>query len=365
MKPRSFKLCIPQKTCEYAIVIGTGLLENLGRRLRTVTDAKRVMVVSDRRVFGLYGKTAVNSLGAAGFEVKTTVFVPGESSKNLKTVSRLYNACLGAKMERGSVVVALGGGVVGDLAGFLAATLLRGVRYVQVPTTLLSQVDSSVGGKVGVNHSSGKNLIGAFYQPDLVLSDLDTLRTLPKREFAAGMAEVVKYGVIRDARFFSFLKENRSAVMKQSPEVMVRMIQRCCRIKADVVTADETESGVRAILNYGHTIGHAIEKVAGYGVYLHGEAVSIGMVAASCIAHTLGMIDQQTIERQRSLLTSFQLPVALKQEMSHRRILNATHKDKKIIAGKRRFVLPEKVGQVCITHQVTDEMILAALKEIS
>jgi 3-dehydroquinate synthase len=268
------------------------------------------------------------------------------------------------RLERKSFVVALGGGVMGDLAGFVAATYLRGVRFIQVPTTLLAQVDSSVGGKVGVNLPAGKNLVGAFYQPSLVLCDLDSLKTLPEREFRAGLAEVIKYGIIYDARFFEKLEKQMPALLKRNTKVLEDVVECCCRIKADVVGQDETESGLRAILNFGHTIGHAIEAISGYGKYLHGEAISIGQVAAAKISQRETGLAESEVVRIKNLFKRAGLPTSIKLAAAQRkRLFDAMKVDKKVSGGQIKFVLAKKIGQVRWGEQVPEEVILSVLND--
>jgi 3-dehydroquinate synthase len=331
----------------YSIKIGGGLLAQLGRECSRLKLGKRAAIITDAQVGPLLAEAAKKSLEAAGF-VPVLITVPaGETAKNLKFVQACYDQLAAHRLERKSFVVALGGGVVGDLAGFVAATYLRGVPFVQVPTTLLSQVDSSVGGKVGVNLAAGKNLVGAFYQPKLVLCDLDSLKTLPPREFASGLAEVIKYGIIYDAPFFKFLERNLPKILAREPKVLTTVIARCCEIKAEVVGQDETESGLRAILNFGHTIGHAIENISGYGKYLHGEAISIGQVLAAEISvrhHGLPAADS---DRIRELFAASGLPVKIKLSPAQReKLFAAMLLDKKVSGGEIKFVLAKRIGVV-------------------
>jgi 3-dehydroquinate synthase len=308
---------------------------------------KRCALITDRNVGRLHAKAAEASLQAAGFDVVTITVPAGETAKSLKTVQYCYDQLAAHRLERKSFVVAVGGGVIGDLAGFVAATYLRGVPFLQVPTTLLAQVDSSVGGKVGVNLKAGKNLVGSFYQPRLVLCDLDTLRTLPEREFRAGLAEVIKYGVIYDASLFRRLEREMGKLLKQDAKLLGSVVARCCEIKADVVGQDETESGLRAILNFGHTVGHAIENSMGYGKYLHGEAISIGQVAAAALSEkVLGLSGHEVIRIQK-LLSEAGLPTHIRlDDGQSRRLFDAMKVDKKVSAGEIHFVLAEKIGKV-------------------
>jgi 3-dehydroquinate synthase len=282
----------------------------------------------------------------------------GEKSKRLAVVEKCYDQLAAHRLERNSLIVALGGGVVGDLAGFVAATYLRGVPFVQVPTTLLAQVDSSVGGKTGVNLRAGKNLVGAFYQPRLVLCDLDTLKTLPKREYISGLAEVIKYGVIYDAILFAQLERNLPKLLQRDAATLAAVIARCCEIKADVVGQDETEGGLRAILNFGHTIGHAIENSSGYGKFLHGEAIAMGQVAAAKLSHKILGLPSGEAERIEKLFIQAGLPVKIKLNSIQRKKLFAAMKlDKKVSAGEIKFVLAEKIGKAVWGRKVSSDLI--------
>jgi len=331
----------------YSIKIGGGLLTQLGRECARLKLGKRAAIITDANAGPRLGPAAQKSLVAAGFDPVLITVPAGETAKNLKFVQACYDQLAAHRLERKSFVVALGGGVVGDLAGFVAATYLRGVPFVQAPTTLLSQVDSSVGGKVGVNLAAGKNLVGAFYQPKLVLCDLDSLKTLPPREFASGLAEVIKYGVIYDAAFFTFLERNLPKILARDPKVLTTVIARCCEIKAEVVGQDETESGLRAILNFGHTIGHAIENISGYGKYLHGEAISIGQVLAAKISVGQHGLSEAESGRIAQLFERAGLPVKIKLSPAQRRKLFAAMLlDKKVSAGEVKFVLAKQIGAV-------------------
>lgn len=324
-----------------------GLLAQLGSECAKLKLGRRCAVVSDTNVGPRYGRIALRSLKNAGFDPFLITVPAGETAKSLKTVQACYDQLSRHRLERKSFIVALGGGVVGDVAGFVAATYLRGVGFVQVPTTLLAQVDSSVGGKVGVNLKSGKNLVGAFYQPRLVLCDLATLKTLPAREFRAGLAEVIKYGVIADAGFFSRLERMLPALLRREPDALAKIVAASCRIKAEVVARDETEGGLRAILNFGHTIGHALEATLGYGALLHGEAIAIGQVAASRISSILLGLPAADVGRLSSLFKRAGLPISLKLTSRQRaRVLEAIKLDKKVAGGQVKFVLANKIGSV-------------------
>ena len=338
---------VPLGNRSYDILIGMGLLPRLGSQCARLGLSPRCAIISDTNVAPLYAKPAQQTLQQAGFN-PTLITVPaGETAKSLKTVQACYDQLAAQRLERKSFIVALGGGVVGDLAGFVAATYLRGIAFVQVPTTLLAQVDSSVGGKVGVNLRAGKNLVGAFYQPRLVLCDLDTLATLPQREYRAGLAEVIKYGIIYDAALFRRLERSLPGLLNKEPKTLAAVVARCCEIKAEVVRQDETEGGLRAILNFGHTIGHALEAISHYGKYLHGEAISIGQVAAAELsARTLGLAAAE-VERITDLLRRAGLPTDLKLGPAQQeKVLTAMQLDKKVSGGEVKFVLARRIGKV-------------------
>ena len=338
---------VPLGSRRYEIKIGARLLPTLGAECARLQLGRRCAILSDRRVAPRFAAAAQTSLRRAGFESVLITFPAGETAKSLSHVQSCYDQLAAHRLERKSFVVALGGGVVGDLAGFVAATYLRGLAFVQVPTTLLAQVDSSVGGKVGVNLKAGKNLVGAFHQPRLVLCDLDTLKTLPERELRAGLAEVIKYGIIRDAALFARLERDLPKLLRRDPNTLGEVVARCCEIKAEVVGEDETESGVRAILNFGHTLGHALEAVSSYGKYLHGEAISIGQVAAAELSTRLLGLPATDAARIRNLFHRSGLPVAVKLPPAQRRkILKAMRLDKKVSGGEIQFVLARQIGCV-------------------
>ena len=338
---------VPLGARSYQIKIGRGLLANLGIECKKLRLGSRCAIVSDTNVARRYARTAQRSLARAGFDSFLITLPAGETAKSMKTVAAAYDQLAAHRLERKSFIVALGGGVVGDVAGFLAATYLRGVVFVQVPTTLLAQVDSSVGGKVGVNLKAGKNLVGAFYQPKLVLCDLDTLKTLPPREYRAGLAEVIKYGIIRDAALFRKLERGMPQLLRRESKVLTDIIARCCEIKAEVVGEDETEGGLRAILNFGHTIGHALEAISGYGKYLHGEAISIGQVAAAELSARLSGLSSTDQDRICALFEEISLPVKVKLNPAQRKNLFAAMRlDKKVSGGEVKFVLAKRIGSV-------------------
>jgi 3-dehydroquinate synthase len=327
---------------------------------------QKVLLVSNPMIFKRYGEEAIASLTEAGFQVISHMLPAGERYKTLASIQKIYDTALEHRLERSSTIVALGGGVVGDMSGFAASTWLRGINFVQVPTSLLAMVDASIGGKTGVNHPQGKNLIGAFYQPRLVLVDPQVLATLPPREFRAGMAEVIKYGVIWDTELFAQLEAADRLDQQRyvSAELLQTILTCSCQAKAHVVSKDEKEAGLRAILNYGHTVGHAVESLTGYRVVNHGEAVAIGMVAAGQIAVALEMWTQEESDRQRRLIEKTGLPTQLPAGIDIEAILTALQTDKKVRAGRVRFVLPTQIGSVTVTDQVSTEVIQQVLQQM-
>jgi 3-dehydroquinate synthase len=353
---------LPQDS--YNIAIAPGSLAQLGSQMKQLKLGSKVLVISNPEIFNHYGDTCLQSLGNAGFDTYTHLIPAGEEYKHLQSIQQIYDTALANHLERSSTFVALGGGVIGDMTGFAAATWLRGVNFVQVPSTLLAIVDASVGGKTGVNHPQGKNLIGAFYQPKLVAIDPNLLKTLPPREFRAGMAEVIKYGVIWDENLFTKLEHSDHRLddlAYLSDELLEIIITRSCQAKAEVVSQDEKESGLRAILNYGHTIGHAVESLTNYKQFVHGEAVAIGMVAAGKIALEMGLWTEAEAHHQNALITKTGLPTEIPPELAIEDILEVIKSDKKVKAGKVRFILPTTIGKVTISEQVTPEIITSAL----
>src|SRR5512139_1412517 len=345
----------------YDILIGVKL-EALGAEMAKLRTGRKAAVVTNPTVNALYGRRVLASLKEAGFAAMPVEVPDGEQYKTLDWANAIFTALLINTFDRRTPLVALGGGVIGDLTGFAAACYMRGAPFMQVPTTLLAMVDSSVGGKTGVNHALGKNMIGAFHQPRLVLMDLSVLKTLPAEEFLAGLAEVIKYGVIWDRELFDFLDRNREKVLAQEEGPLGHIIRRSCEIKADVVSKDEREGGLRAILNFGHTIGHAVETAANYTMR-HGEAVAIGMVYAAKLAHRIGQCDARVPERVEKLVRDYGLPAglsAMKERPAEARIMDAIQVDKKAEGGKVRFVLPKKIGEVAVTKEWDP----AALKSI-
>jgi len=344
----------------YPIVINNGLLEGIGGRILKLGLKGKVAVVTNPLVGGLYGDKVIKGLRSAGFDPVLITIPDGEEYKTLKEASAIYDGLIEHRMERSFPIIALGGGVIGDMTGFVAATYLRGVPYIQVPTTLLAQVDSSVGGKTAVNHPKGKNLIGAFYQPKAVFIDPEVLSTLDPRDVRAGLAEVVKYGVIWDNAFFKFLEENSNALFKPGPE-LIRAIERSCEIKAAVVSADEKESGLRSVLNFGHTFGHAIEALTGYGTFKHGEAVAIGMCMAARLSVKMALASPEVERRVAGLLSGLGLPVSLP-ELSADEFIGSMRLDKKVIGSRIRFVLVTEIGKV-ILEEVDEEKLKEFFRE--
>jgi 3-dehydroquinate synthase len=348
----------------YEIRIGSSNLRSAGEFACEHGKLSRAVIVTDENVEHHHAPPVAKSLAAAGAKVDTITVKSGEQTKCIAEADRLWNKLLELGADRKTLLVAVGGGVVGDLAGFIAATYGRGIPFLQVPTTLLAQVDSSVGGKVGVNLPGAKNMVGAFWQPAAVLIDTHTLSTLPEREFNSGLAEVVKYGVILDAQFFELLEREAARVVAKQPNILREVIARCCQLKAQVVEADEREtSGLRAVLNYGHTFGHALEAITGYNKYLHGECVSIGMMCAARLARIMSgnadLID--FIERQRKLLALLGLPVEFP-AVDHDQFLMAMFRDKKVEHGRLKFILPDRLGNVNLVDGVSRNDILAALR---
>jgi 3-dehydroquinate synthase len=360
---------LPQQS--YDIVIAPASLDHLGdwmagRQNQTLSLNGKVLLVSNPVIFRHYGQRAIASLEQAGFTVATCILPAGERYKTSTSLHKIYDAALNHRLERSSTLVALGGGVIGDMTGFAAATWLRGINVVQVPTSLLAMIDAAIGGKTGINHPQGKNLIGAFHQPRLVLIDPQVLKTLPSREFRAAIAEVIKYGVIWDVELFEQLEAapRLDQLSVLSDTLLQEILTRSCEAKAHVVSKDEKESGLRAILNYGHTIGHAVESLTGYRVVNHGEAVAIGMVAAAQIAVDLCLWDAASAQRQLALIQTAKLPTKLPAGLEIEAILAALQTDKKVKSGQVRFVLPTQIGTVKITDQVPAEGIRNVLQQM-
>ena len=341
----------------YPIHVGMRLLEQAGELLRQAGLRGKVAVVTNPTVAQLYLDSLNDALRLADFTVVPILVPDGEGHKSLKSLATIYDRLVAERLERGSCILALGGGVIGDLAGFAAATYLRGVPYVQVPTTLLAQVDSSVGGKTAVNHEDGKNLIGAFYQPKLVLIDIAVLRSLPKRELTAGLAEVIKYGVIEDAALFSLLEQSIDKIIGLNEEMLTRIIATSCAIKARVVEADEREDDYRAVLNFGHTIGHALEAATGYRKFLHGEAVGVGMVKAATLSVNQRFCDVASLKRVVALVQKAGLPVEIPPEVASASLIQAMEIDKKVAGGKIKFIMCEGIGKTRFHWLAPDEIL--------
>jgi 3-dehydroquinate synthase len=373
----TIRVNIPQ--APYDIKISPGGLDALGQWLTPlIQPGQKVLLVSNPMVFEQYGDRAIASLSQAGYQVCHCILPAGEPYKTMASIEKIHDVAYENRLERSSAMVALGGGVVGDMTGFAAATWLRGIAVVQVPTSLLAMVDASMGGKTGVNHPKGKNLIGAFHQPCLVLIDPQVLETLPVREFRAGVAEIIKYGVIWDLPLFERLEaaERLDDFNEVSGDLLQYMLNQSCQAKADVVSQDVREGGIRAILNYGHTIGHAVESLTGYSQINHGEAVAIGMVAAAKIAELIGpsadsstglsasLWNADATQRQQRLLEKAQLPTQLPADIAIDDILIALRSDKKVQSGTVRFVLPHAIGKAFVSDQVTDETTRAVLAKL-
>jgi len=338
----------------YPIYIDSNILGSFGERLKTFTQSKKAVIVTNPTVAKLYLEPIESGLKSSGIDVKVIEIPDGEEYKSLKWSGRIYDGLISFKMDRQTPLIALGGGVIGDITGFVAATYMRGIPYVQVPTTLLAQVDSSVGGKTAVNHPKGKNMIGAFYQPLFVFIDVKTLDTLEPREIRAGLAEVVKYGIIKSEELFSYIENNADKILSLDESALRHIIKTSCEIKASIVAADERETGLRAILNFGHTFGHAVEALTNYRQYRHGEAVAIGMLFAAKLAHKMGISSHDIVERLSALLKKIGLPLEDKAYPAAEYI-KSMMMDKKVVAGELRFVLPERMGGVTIENVCTKD----------
>ncbi|MCJ7669246.1 MAG: 3-dehydroquinate synthase [Dehalococcoidia bacterium] len=370
-------------TQSYPIFVGYGLLNKLGEKMKQAALSGTATIISDENVFSLYGSKVEGILKDAGFAVNSFVVPPGEETKSMDYAIKIYDFLVEHRAERDDIIVALGGGMVGDLAGFVAATFLRGMFWIQVPTSLVAMVDASIGGKVGVNHPEGKNLIGAFYQPNLVLADCQALSTLPQRELTSGWAEVIKHGMILDEKFVQFLEGNVNRLTKLEPELLTRAIARSAAIKARVVSQDEKErEGKRTILNYGHTIAHGLEAATQYKRFLHGEAVAIGMVGAAKLSQRLGLLPSAAVERQQALLQKFGLPTSLRAEaaspdlsgrgrkrsnlkLSLAGVTRAMELDKKVRGKAIRWVLLQDIGKAVIRNDVPQQAVLTVLHELA
>lgn len=345
----------------YPIHIGSGLLNDTQLLLQHLKQ-KHVAIVTNTTVAPLYLEKISKPLRDAGVQVVEIILPDGEQYKNSDTLNTIYDALINARCERNTTLIALGGGVIGDLTGYAAATYLRGVPFIQIPTTLLSQVDSSVGGKTGINHPQGKNMIGAFYQPQLVLIDIDTLQTLPQRELSAGVAEVIKYGLIRDVKFFEWLEINMPKLMALDEATVSEAVYRSCQNKAEVVAADEKEAGERALLNLGHTFGHAIENAMGYGVWLHGEAVAVGTIMAAELSLQMGWLQTEDVQRIKTIFANAKLPQT-PPALGVETYLDLMGLDKKVQDGKIRLILQQGIGKAVITSDYDSKALQSTLAQ--
>jgi 3-dehydroquinate synthase len=344
---------------DYPIYIGSDLLSDANCLLPYI-QGRQVCIVTNTTVAPLY-LDRVKNLLSDDYQVDVVILSDGEQYKQLDTIAQIYDCLLEKRHNRTTTLIALGGGVVGDMTGFAAATYQRGVNFIQIPTTLLAQVDSSVGGKTGVNHPRGKNMIGAFHQPRVVIIDIDVLQTLPRRELSAGIAEIIKYGLIKDSQFYAWLEANVTLLMSLNTDVVTATILKSCQSKADVVSADEKESGLRATLNFGHTFAHAIEAAQGYGRWLHGEAVATGMLIALDLSTRMGWVDVEEVARLRHLLKSANLPVTVPENMTERQFLDIMAVDKKVLNGRLRLVLLSSIGCAIVTEEASQEKIIESI----
>ncbi|MCG9131714.1 3-dehydroquinate synthase [Candidatus Poribacteria bacterium] len=347
----------------YPIVVGTGLLNRVGEHLTPHIKSNKVLIVTDSFVKARYVPVVHQSLVDSKLDVNIIEVPAGEESKSLTQFSRIQDSLVAHQLDRGSTLIALGGGVIGDLGGFAASVYMRGIRYVQIPTTLQAQVDASVGGKTAINHPKGKNLIGAFHQPKLVLIDVDTLKTLPQRDIRSGLIEVIKMGVIRNESLFKMVEENLEAILNLEDATLIEMISSACLNKAEIVAKDEKENNLRMVLNYGHTFGHALEALTHYNRYRHGEAVSIGMNCAAQLAVNLGMFSETDSQRQRTLLNRAKLPLTFPPDLTPETIYDAMYLDKKTLGGKLRLILPTCIGEVVIRNDIEDQHVLEAISQ--
>ena len=355
------KILVPLGKNSYEVTIEAGIRNKISEELLKigVKNNRKILVISNKEISDLYIEEFLKPLKRNNYQVQIFLIKAGELHKNVETLIEIYNFAFEFGLDRNSLIIALGGGIVGDITGLAAATWLRGIDYIQIPTTLLSMVDSSVGGKTAVNHPKGKNLIGAFHQPKAVFIDPETLKTLPKREFNAGMAEVIKYGVIKDKELFEFLEneKNKNKLINLENECLIKIINSSIKTKSHIVSKDEQEHGVRAILNYGHSFGHVIENLCGYGEFLHGEAISIGMKIAGGIALEKGLWSNEEFIRQDNLLKSYSLPTKIP-KINKKEVITILMGDKKVRDGKMRFILPKGIGEVDIYDDVLDSLFL-------
>ena len=356
-------LHVELKENRYPLIVGAGNITRIGEYLRSLNISLKVMIATDSTVQQHYAPIVLRSLNQADFDTDLVELPVGESSKSLEQLAYVLDSFVNHQLDRSSTVIALGGGVVGDLVGFAAAIYMRGIDYIQIPTTLQAQVDASVGGKTAINHEKGKNLIGAFHQPKLVLIDVNTLNTLPNRDLRAGLVEVIKMGVIRDEYLFEMVEENLDAILDLDAETFIEMVARACANKADVVAKDEKENRLRMVLNYGHTFGHALESLTHYEGLRHGEAVSIGMNCGARLAVNLGIFSESDYERQYKLLNQANLPLTFPSNLTPEAICDAMYYDKKALDGRLRLILPTRIGEVVIRDDVTDSQIIEAISQ--
>ena len=352
---------VPLGRRSYPIYLGPAVLSSIGSLFHRHSMPKTAIIISDKNVARLYLKTVKENLASSGYTTRSIIIPAGEEQKNLRRADAIYSDLLRWNVERQSTIVALGGGVVGDLAGFIASTYQRGVHLIHVPTTLLAQVDSSVGGKVGVNHALGKNMVGAFHQPVFVTADIATLQTLPDREFVCGLAEVLKYGIIMDAKFFSYTVKSIDSIRAKNTADLTRVVAECCRMKASIVSRDEREKNLRAILNFGHTVGHALEHAGDYRLLKHGEAILLGMIAETFAALLLGLITPREAGLIENAVLLLPLPSLRGSKLSSSRLLSTMRVDKKVHDGKIRLVLPTSIGKVTLPMPVDESVILDSL----
>lgn len=344
----------------YSIIVGNKILKDLGSSLQNFNLTPKAAIITNSPIAGLYLKPVKESLLNKGFDVSVIIIPEGEKFKNYRQLIKIYRNLISGRLDRRSLIIGLGGGVVGDITGFAAATFMRGIPYVQVPTSLLAQADSSIGGKTAINLGGVKNLIGSFYQPKLVYTDISSLCTLPKEELYNGLAEVIKYGVIKDERFFQYLEENIDRALDLDVVCLEKIVSRCAQIKAEIVQEDEKEEGIRAILNYGHTLGHCFETATKFR-YKHGQAISLGMIYISKIAEKLGILKKEDAERQKKLLQRVHLPISPLRSFNPQKISTILEMDKKRKGGRQRFILPQKIGQVIIKDDIPQELIKEVL----
>lgn len=357
------KIHVELKENSYPIYVGKGLISRIGEYLNEITNPGKVLIVSDTVVSQYYASDVRKCLKDMECDVSLIEIHGGERSKSIQQLTQLLDGLVDNQLDRSSIVIALGGGVIGDLSGFAASIYMRGIDYIQIPTTLQAQVDASVGGKTAINHPKGKNLIGTFHQPKLVVIDVNTLETLPKREIRSGLIEVIKMGVIRDEHLFEMVEEELNSILSLNAETLIEMIARACANKADIVAKDEKESGLRMVLNYGHTFGHALEAITDYKEFRHGEAVSIGMNCAAKLAVNLGMLSHKDYHRQQALLMQAKLPLVFPSNLSPKTIYDSMYHDKKALKGKLRLILPTRIGEVVIREDVTDTEIIDAISK--